>query len=164
MVATKDMDNPSVHNHELKLERAAEHLSTLEVRIDDWLDGAYRYVAELDPQSGKKHIRVKVLKPPPAAFRPIFGECLHNFRSALDNLAYELAVPYFGCPLPEPYHRKSEFPIFGRRPMRTGERKNKIGCIHPRAQVIIKRLQPYQRGGAFWVHPLWQLNQLSNLD
>ena len=68
MVATKDMDNPSVHNHELKLERAAEHLSTLEVRIDDWLDGAYRYVAELDPQSGKKHIRVKVLKPPPAAF------------------------------------------------------------------------------------------------
>jgi|SRR5215216_560489 len=56
---TKDMDNLPVHNHELKLRRAVQHLTTLDEQIYDWLDGAYRYVAEIDPQSGKKHIRVK---------------------------------------------------------------------------------------------------------
>jgi len=37
----------------------------LDEKIDDWLDGAYHYFSELDPQSGKKDIRVKVLNPPP---------------------------------------------------------------------------------------------------
>jgi len=153
-----------MHNHELRLERAAEHLRNLDVQVRDWLEEAYRYDAELDPLSGKKHIRMKVLNPPPARLRPIIGDCLHNLRSALDNLAYELAVAHQGGPLPEPFDRRSEFPLFGERPMRTDERKNKIGCIHPRAQVIIKRLQPYRRGERYTLHLLWQLHQLSNFD
>jgi len=44
------------------------------------------------------------------------------------------------------------------------ERRNKIGCIHPRAQAIIKRLQPYTRGDEFASDPLWKLNELSNMD
>jgi hypothetical protein len=73
----------------------------LDEQIDDWMDGAHRYVAELDPQSGKKHVRVKVLNPPPVALRLLIGDCLHNLRSALDNLAYELAVEHQRGPLPD---------------------------------------------------------------
>jgi hypothetical protein len=153
-----------MHNHELKLERATEHLRDLDVQVGDWLEVAYRYDAELDPQSGKKHIRMKVLNPPPERLRTIIGDCLHNLRSALDNLAYELAVAHQGGPLPEPYDRWSEFPVFGERPMSTDARKRKIGCIHPKAQVVIRRLQPYQRGERYTLHPLWQLHQLSNFD
>jgi hypothetical protein len=91
---TEKMDNPPVHNHELKLCRAAEHLAMLDEQIEDWMDGAYRYVAELDSQSGKKHVVVKVLNPPPVALRLLIGDCLHNLRSALDNPAYELAVAH----------------------------------------------------------------------
>ena len=90
-----------MHNHELKLRRAAEHLAVLDEQIDDWMDGAHRYVAELDPQSGKKHVVVKVLNPPPVTLRPLIGDCLHNLRSALDNLAYELAVEHQRGPLPD---------------------------------------------------------------
>src|SRR5215218_10964164 len=111
------------------VERASAHLSSLDVQIDDWLAGACRYVAELDAQSGKKHIRVKVLNPPPAAFRPLIGDCLHNFRSALDNLAYELAVAHHRGPLPHPYFKDSEFPIF-KGSMKPRDRRKKIGCIH----------------------------------
>jgi hypothetical protein len=90
----------------------------LDEEIDAWLDGVYRYVAEIDPDSGKKHIRVRVLNPPPAALRLLIGDCLHNFRFALDNLAYELAVEHQRGPLPYPYFKDSEFPIF-KGPMST---------------------------------------------
>jgi hypothetical protein len=157
------MTDAEMHNHELKLRRAAEHLATLDEQIDEWMDGAHRYVAELDPQSGKKHIIVKVLNPPPVALRLLIGDCLHNLRSALDNLAYELAVEHQRGPLPDRYFETSEFPIF-KRPMKPHERRKKIGCIHPRAQVTIRRLQPYQHPTAYWLDPLWQLHQLNNVD
>jgi len=160
---TEDMDNPPVHNHELKLRRAAEHLAMLDEQIEDWMDGAYRYVAELDSQSGKKHVIVKVLNPPPVALRLLIGDCLHNLRSALDNLAYELAVAHHGGGLPYPYFKDSEFAIF-KRPMSTKEHKKRIGCVHPKAQRIIKRLQPYQHPTTYWLDPLWQLHQLNNVD
>ena len=163
MVVTKDMNNPRVHNHELKLQRAAAHLTMLDEKIDDWLDGAYHYFSELDPQSGKKDIRVKVLNPPPAAVRLLIGECLHNFRSALANLAYELAVEHQRGPLPDRYFETSEFPIF-KHPMKPKDRRKKIGCIHPRAQVIIRKLQPYQHRVKYWLDSLWQLHQLNNVD
>jgi hypothetical protein len=148
------VNRPSSHNHELKLERATEHLSTLQDQIDEWIDATYRYVAELDPRSGKKHIFVQVLNAPPAAFRPIIGDCLHNLRSALDNLAYELAVAHHKCALPEPFHRKSEFPIL----------RTRLAAYTQRRKYLFKRLQPYQRGAKYWVHPLWQLHHLNNLD
>ena len=157
------MSDADLHNHELKLRRAAEHLALLDEQIDDWMDGAHRYVAELDPQSGKKHIIVKVLNPPPVALRLLIGDSLHNFRSALDNLAYELAVAHHGGGLPYPYFKDSEFPIF-KRPMKSGERKRKIGRVHPEAQRIIERLQPYQHPTTYWLDPLWQLNELNNGD
>ncbi len=47
--------------------------------------------------------------------------------------------------------------------MSTKERRKRIGRVHPRAQRIIKRLQPYQRP-TFWLDPLWQLQQLNNVD
>ena len=163
MMVTKNMNNPSVHNHELKLRRAAEHLTMLDEQIDDWLDGAYHYFSELNPQTGEKHIRVRVLNPPPATLRLLIGDCLHNLRSALDNLAYELAVAHHRGPLPYPFFQTSEFPIF-KRPMNPDERRKKIGCIHPRAQVIIRKLQPYQHRVTYWLDPLWQLHQLNNVD
>jgi hypothetical protein len=84
------MNDAEMHNYELKLRRAAEHLAVLDEQIDDWMDGAHRYVAELDSRSGKKHVIVKVL------------------RSALDNLAYELAVEHQRGPLPDRYFETSD--------------------------------------------------------
>ena len=44
------------------------------------------------------------------------------------------------------------------------ECRNKIGCIDPRAQAIIKGLQPHNLGEAASIDPLWWLQRLSNID
>jgi hypothetical protein len=153
-------------SHELKLNRASYHLDRLEAKVREWRDGhTHRYDSHIDRESGKQFVYIRFPEPVSAELRLIIGDCLHNLRSALDNLAYELAVRHHGCsPLPDPFDRRSEFPIFGDRKWTVRERRNKIGCIHPRAQAIIKRLQPYIRGDEFASDPLWMLHELSNMD
>jgi len=120
---------------------------------------------EIDRESNEKLVKIRLIEPPPAEFRLIIGDCLHNLRSALDNLVYELALAHMGIdPLPERRARVLEFPIFGDRAMDERECRNKIGCIHPDAQAAIKQLQPYNREDEFVSDPLWVLQQLSNMD
>jgi hypothetical protein len=153
-------------SHALKLARASYHLDSFEAKVREWRDEhTHRYESHFDRESGKQFVYIRFPEPLPAEFRLIIGDCLHNLRSALDNLAYELAVRHHGSsPLPGRFDRRSEFPIFGDREWTARERRNKIGCIHPRAQAIIKRLQPYNRGDKFASDPLWKLHELSNMD
>lgn len=157
----------SQYNHELKLERAREHLQSLDTKIRGWIEeDTYRYVPKLDPESGKKRIYFEVLQDPPPRYSLIIGDCLHNLHSALDNLVYELATVYTGIdPLPEERAKELAFPIFGPKPLKASKGREMIGCIHPDAQTIIKKLQPHLRGKKkYATSPLWQLYRLSNLD
>jgi hypothetical protein len=133
------------HNHELKLDRALHHLQSLEKEAAAWLKRKpYRFVHDFDFKTGEKLMVIELLEPVPPEFATITGDCLHNLRAALDNLVYQLAVRYLDIgPLPSDF-RRSEFPIFTNRPMNAGECRNTIGCIHPRAQTIIKELQPHK--------------------
>jgi hypothetical protein len=54
-------------------------------------------------------------EPPLIQWGALIGDCLFNYRSALDHLAFDLAVAHTGYPLPEGVERRSEFPIFWRR-------------------------------------------------
>jgi hypothetical protein len=154
------------YNHVLKLDRALQHLQSLEDEMLRWLGrNPYRLIYEFDRERNKKLIRIEVLSPPPSGLRVIIGDILHNLRSALDTLVHELAVAYIGIdPLPEAFARRLEFPIFGDRTMKPHECRTKIGGIHPDAQAIIKELQPYHRAEDFARDPLWLLHRLSNLD
>ena len=157
-------------SHELKLRRALHHLDSLEAKVREWIRAwrerrPYDYVVEIDREKDEKLVKVQLLEPPPAEFRLIIGDCLHNLRSALDNLVYELALAHLGFDyLPERRARVLEFPIFGDREMKVWECRNKIGCIHPDAQAVIKGLQPHNRGDEFASDPLWELHRLSNID
>jgi hypothetical protein len=127
----------------------------------------YYYVPEPDPQSDTTTVRVRFTIPPPTEFRLIIGDCLHNLRSALDNLVYELAVQYTAPnPIPEHKARELAFPIV-HRAMKPDKFKTKyrsrIGLLNPRVQAIIEELQPYHREDSV-SHPLWKLNRLSNID
>jgi len=154
------------YNHELKLDRASYHLDCLEAKIREWREGeTHRYVSHLDRESGKQFFYLEFTEPVPAEFRLIIGDCLHNLRSALDALVYELAVASMDIgSLPTARARLLEFPIFGTRPMKDRECRNKIGCIHPDAQAAIKGLQPHNRGDKFASDPLWMLHELNNFD
>jgi hypothetical protein len=153
-------------SHNLKLDRASYHLNSLDTEIRKWSERhTHRYESHFDRESGKQSVRIRFPEPVPAVFRLIIGDCLHNLRSALDNLVYELALAYVGFdPLPEDRARRLEFPIFGDRAMKEWECRNKIGCIHPDAQTIIKGLQPHNRGDDFASDPFWKLHRLNNMD
>ena len=153
-------------SHELKLNRTSYHLDRLEEEVRKWRNRhTHRYASHFDRESGKQLVHIRFPEPVPAEFRLIIRDCLHNLRSALDNLVYELALAYVGFdPLPEDQARVLEFPIFGDRAMNERECRNKIGCIYPDAQAITKGLQPHNRGDNFMSDPLWKLHRLNIMD
>ncbi len=154
------------HNHELKLARAVEHLQRFEVEVDAWLKRRpYRLTYDFDLKTNEKLLIAELTQAVPPSFALTIGDFLHNLRSALDNLVYELAVAYLDIgPLPEDRARRLEFPIFGDKVMTDYECRKKIGCIHPEAQAFIKELQPYQRGRGGRRNLLWTLHELSAKD
>jgi hypothetical protein len=122
-------------------------------------------------------------KPPVDPFGLLIGDALHNLRSALDALAYALALA-FTNPLPKEIANSSEFPIFGDEDWegtpnvgsnlfhQTTKKGNpapgsglfKIRGCDPRVQTIIEGLQPYKRGKDFRTHPLWIMHELDRIN
>ena len=153
-------------NHQLKLDRALYHLQSLERETTIWLENKpYRLIHDVDIQSGDKLLVVEPLEPVPPKLALIAGDCLHNLRSALDNLVYELAVAYKGEPLSKSIERDIAFPILRVDGQESAKKlKRMIRGVHPGAQAIIKELQPYTRGSELPRYLLWNLNELSNKD
>jgi hypothetical protein len=118
-------------------------------------------------------------QPPRDPISLLIGETLHNMRSALDNLAFSLAVRFKGEPLPKKIADRSEFPIFGdengdgfdnfHRCTKKGEPAPgsglaKIEGWDPRTHAIIEGLQPYKRGDDYRSDPLWALHELDRIN
>lgn len=153
------------HSHELRLDRAFHHLQSLKAEVARWKEKRpYRVVNEGDADSVYKFVKVRVLEDPPPVLGSIVGDCVHNLRSALDNLVYGLAESRNGGPLPPEIENRPEFPVFRDRAKFLSKGKNRIRDIAPVAQTIIQGLQPYRRGRVYWNDPLWQLHELSNRD
>jgi hypothetical protein len=130
-----------------KLSRAHLHREDLENRIERFVQGnAYHSFREDDSEAGQRLWRVKILKHPPSVQWGVFiGDCLFNFRSALDHLAYDLAVAHRGSPLPASVEKGSAFPIFVKQAPGTAELDRMIGAVHPDARHLIEQMQPYGR-------------------
>ncbi len=158
----------------LKLNRALDHLDALNEAVERFDEGdLYTPFIELDRQR-RAVVRVKNITEPPPEWSVLIGDCVYNMRSALDHLAYQLAVVHTGHPLPPQIEKSSAFPIFNSGPhFRRRNRKghptvtsglHKIRGVAPKAQAAIERLQPYHRRK----HPsnelLWVLEELSNVD
>jgi hypothetical protein len=163
-------------DHDRKIERAHEHLKWIDEYLLPWKEGErHTEVLEPDPERQGNLRLMAVLTEEPAEYplSVVVGECLHNLRSALDLLAYSLAVAYTK-PLPDDIAESSEFPIFGDidRRGRAGvgaalfrdNGRSKIRGIDPAAQTEVERMQPYHRGTDFRLHPLWQLQVLDNIN
>ena len=159
----------------LKLQRAAHHLADLEAEAIKWGKSDHHSVFhENDPDGGPNDYRVRVITDPipPDPFAVLIGDVLHNLRGAIDHLAFTLMRHYTHSPSEE-MMKGSQFPIFGdelRKGVaalekdRSGDFTRMIGGIAPGAQTIIKSLQPYRRGDQYASHPLWILQELSNID
>lgn len=152
-------------HHERRLDRALHHLNSLEAEIAAWVEeGPYRTWTEPDIDSSKKVFCVEVLDTPPPELSLIVGDCLHNFRCALDNLVLELAIACNeGRPVSSKVESDSGFPIQVQQD--TAKLDKMLGGIDPCAKTVIQRLQPHTRGIRLAkTDPLWWLNKLNNMD
>lgn len=130
-----------------KLRRAHMHRKDLKRRVERFNDShAYSSVPEVHVETGQRLWRVDIQKRPPLIrWGALIGECLFNFRSALDHLAYDLAVAYSGFPLPPKVEEQSEFPIFWSKAPTKRDLDRRIRAIHPEARNLIEQMQPYGR-------------------
>ena len=134
--------------YQRRLDWEQKHLERLEAKERGWQESRpCRVWTEFDMKSSKNLIWAEILKPPPADFPLILGDCLHNLRSALDNLAFELLTAYQKGRPSKRMSGESGFPI---RRLENEESLKEFQKMtrgmHPEAQALIKRLQPYNRG------------------
>lgn len=164
-------------SHWRRLNRAFDHIETLDRSVRRWLDSdAYRVVEERDPEIGKTAYVARV-GDVPDDWSDLVSEAIHHMRSALEHLAFALnakgyAEAHKGAAIPPEREANSSFPIFGNvnqrgQPM-DGERAFKANTSYADmpsgAKGRIEELQPYKRGKDFRQDPLWAIHELSRVD
>jgi hypothetical protein len=96
----------------------------------------------------------------------VIGECLHDLRSALDHLVWQLVEINPNPPVDlDKFRHKSQFPICdtsARFQEQVAQRR--LYGVLPNAITLIEGLQPYRHPRGFIHHPLWRLNHLMNID
>ena len=160
------MDRHPLAGVEAKIDRAKQHLDALNGAIETYLDkDPYRFVSDehTDEHSYRYEIFLEVDEfPPDEMWGPIIGDAVHNLRSALDHLAWELALPETREQTP----RRIEFPIFLDDPAQNAEARGrlavKLACLRPESHALVDAAQPYNTGNPH--HPLWLLQALWNTD
>ncbi|MGA6970040.1 MAG: hypothetical protein WBY93_00300 [Candidatus Binatus sp.] len=151
-----------------KLERANQHLNSLESDIHRWLESKpYTMLYEPDLNTGENIISIDAGKPP-ETISPTIGDCVHNLRSSLDHLVYSLAIKNRSG-LTDEEAAETSFPIFKMRDSRVSDGlsprgRGRIKYLSIEAQTIIKGLQPFHAGKDATLHWLWILEKLNNID
>jgi hypothetical protein len=145
----------------LKLQRAQEQLSELQATVESFRElKPYRFTSEYDANRRRLTLRAKFLRPLDGMWGVQIGEIVHNWRSALDHLVWELVIHHTGAP---PTSNKTCFPIFETNGGYKGRSGPCIAGVSPTAAALIGSKQPFATGeGAS--SPLWQLYELSNFD
>ncbi len=152
---------------EIKLARARDHYQVFDVQWRAWQKARlYRFIPEVHDR-GAKHI-YRALKPAsiPDAFAAVVGDFVHNLRSALDHLAWELVKLNGGKP-----SEATQFPI---RASRISHNVNSqvanptavavSGGVSAEALKRIEAVQPYTNPRGHDLDLLWQLHRLDVID
>jgi hypothetical protein len=130
----------ALHGVRLKVDRACEHLEAYEDALPGFRKSQpCRCADESDPDTGDKVWRVQGQPiPPPFHWNAIVGDCLHNFRSALDHLAWQLVLANNNTPT-----RSTAFPLCDSTvKWQSRSTQDKLNGIDPAAVALIKETQP----------------------
>lgn len=144
---------------QMKTDRASTHLKRLQEALAEYRKNPFTITTQ-DDLERQRHTWRLFMRPAPSEIPLSIGEFAYSLRSALDHLAWQLALLSGGTPSP-----KTAFPIHRDETPKSEDRFRQLTWDVPcEAAKIIRRFQPYQRGADFHSHPLWQLSQLCNLD
>lgn len=138
-----------------KIKRAKKHLSDLEAERDRFFaNNACAVESYEDPQTGERIFKMLHVSPVSVDFLLTLGDALHNTRSALDHLAWQLVAP-------AKRGTGTYFPIFDDAAKCKTTDLEKKQSFSADAAKRIKNAQPYKGGRG---HYLWVLNKLDNAD
>lgn len=142
-----------------KLIRAAQLLNELEgMTIDFMVQKPYELEVTFNRSKMQYRVEVKVSQTPDA-YAVIFGEILHDIRSALDYTARLLVLSEGKKPIDdEP--KKTAFPVFDRR---RSEAPNIVPGLSDDLRAVLDAVQPYNDPDPRQ-NLLWRLQYLNNVD
>jgi hypothetical protein len=159
----------------LKLNRAGEHIETVNKLVEDWLrTDAYTISREKDPETGDTVRRAQIQCDPPPFISIVVGDAVENLRSALDHTVYSLAASASETALSLEVQEALMFPIVGNQNSKGQPADG--SKIYPRiasqrligipddARAFIESEQPYHWGDGYRYHWLWSLHELSRID
>jgi hypothetical protein len=144
-----------------KVERAIEHLKTLETRAEEFgkQHGRPGFQCVVEPNSQGTKILVKIDQPvefPGVEWGIIIGDAVHCLRSALDQLVSGLWT--------DKTTSRTRFPICRTVREWIVDAPGMYWSVPPTYVASLDRAQPYHRGDKENEHPLAVLNVLWNLD
>lgn len=161
------------HGYVFKVARAADDLNALNAKIKSFIEGDFHRI--IQPATETLHmdgewntIRWNGLSDPDPMWGVDLGGIVHNLRSALDHLAWNLVT--VGSSKPS---KDTVFPICQsevdwneavRQRRRSDDRPSPIPGLFPAALAIVEDAQPYKAGRKAERHPLMRLLRLSNID
>ena len=150
-----------------RLRRAGEHLREIEGLLRSFYsDQPYSLITgQFDPDAHEiRYAFGQVFDPPPVRLATLSGEVLHDLRSSLDHLAWELVEQN----QPGAATEQTHFPLLKVPP--TANKKGVSpppyvpGSVSSTALGLIEREQPYQLGSSYVAHPLYVLHELNVID
>jgi hypothetical protein len=124
----------------LKVDRAQMHLDALQSAALKWQGQAPEpsFVVDVEDEGRVHIVRVSGVPEVPVAWAGVLGDMLHNLRSSLDHLAWQLVIAGGGEP-----NRHTYFPILKKRADRSVTSALKGAPVE--AVERIRELQPYVR-------------------
>jgi hypothetical protein len=152
-----------------RIGRADEHLETIKEQLVSYYnaDGYVirgEYKPDLDSPRGTVTLEETFIPEIDPRLNTLIGEFLHNARSSLDHLAWQLVLKAGGA---KP-NGNTHFPIKDTDPGtdKKGKRRSPgiPGGISAPARTLVGSAQPYLWGARYAEHPLWLLNRLWNID
>ena len=91
-----------------KLARAYSQLEYIQAQMDAyWKRKPVAAVSRFNEDATEYSSYLRIIEPPPIEWAVVFGEAVHNMRSALDHAIYQLTIAHSGKILP-----MTGFPIF----------------------------------------------------
>jgi hypothetical protein len=135
-----------------KIKRAKKHLGDFEVARNRFFDPQpYVIDREHNSQTGDDVFKVNNIRIPPVELALIAGDAIHNLRSALDHLTYQLVLVAGGKT-----SVRTGYPIFATAERYESEKARKVEGMSDAAKHDIDASKPYGGGTdeLYWLHTL----------
>ncbi|HEY3436014.1 MAG TPA: hypothetical protein VGK41_10215 [Solirubrobacterales bacterium] len=146
----------SLKGPRLKLDRAKRHLGDLESVIERFFEtDPYLVAVEDNSETNRREFRVVRAQPVPMDLSVIGGDAVHNLRSALDHLIWQLVLANGGKP-----NKRTAFPVWGSEADFVASRPGYAKGVSEEAVEVLYGLKPYKGGN----DALWRIHQLDIVD